>query len=157
MRMSSFTYVTWRAAHGENPIKSGTCGQSNLWRAHSPSFLSLHLRHSSFSNPSLALPTSQLILQLFRCFTYITTHSPILLSLPLRHRIFTYVTWRASHYLNPTEKGVALSPCHSADPHVVAMDLDSCCGSYKYLNPICFKVSTNKFVYINFFLMSHFI
>ena len=27
---------------------------------------------SSFSNPSLALPTSQLILQPFRCFTYVT-------------------------------------------------------------------------------------
>ena len=60
--------------------------------AHSPSFLSLHLRHSSFCNHSLALPTSQLILQPFRCFTYVTAHSPTLLSL-LRHRIFTYVIW----------------------------------------------------------------
>ena len=66
-------------------------------RAHSPSFPSLHLRHSSFSNPSLALPTSQLILQPFRSFTYVTAHSPTLLSLLLRHRIFTYVTWRAAH------------------------------------------------------------
>ena len=31
--------------------------------AHSPSFPSLHLCHSSFSNPSIILPTSQLILQ----------------------------------------------------------------------------------------------
>ena len=60
-------------------------------------FLSLHLRHSSFSNPSVALPTSQLILQPFRCFTYVKAHSPILLSLVLSHRLFTYVTWRASH------------------------------------------------------------
>ena len=65
--------------------------------AHSPSFLSLHLRHSSFSNPSLALPTSQLILQPFHCFTYVTTHSPTLLLLLHHHRIFTYVTWRAAH------------------------------------------------------------
>ena len=36
---------------------------------HSPIFPSLHVRHSSFSNPSVALPTSQLILQTFRCFT----------------------------------------------------------------------------------------
>ena len=50
-------------------------------RAHSPSFQSLHLRHSSFSNPSLALLTSQLIPQPFRCFTYVTAHSPTLLSL----------------------------------------------------------------------------
>ena len=67
------------------------------WNAHSPSFPSLHLRHSSFSNLSLALPTSQLILQPFRRFTYVTAHSPTLLLLLLRHRIFTYVTWRAAH------------------------------------------------------------
>ena len=51
-------------------------------------FQSLHLRHSSFPKPSLALPTSQLILQPFRCFTYVTAHSPTLLSLLLRHSIF---------------------------------------------------------------------
>ena len=62
--------------------------------AHSPTFPSLHLRHSSFSNPSIALPTSQLILQPFRCFTYVTAHSATLLSLLLRHRLFT---WRAAH------------------------------------------------------------
>ena len=66
-------------------------------RAHSPTFPSLHLRHSSFPNPSVASPTSQLILQPFRCFTYVTAHSPTLLSLLLRHRLFTYVTWRAAH------------------------------------------------------------
>ena len=59
-------------------------------RAHSPIFTSLHLRHSSFTNPSVALPTPQLIAQPFRSFTYITAHSPTLLSLPLRHRLFTY-------------------------------------------------------------------
>ena len=77
--------------------------------ADSPSFSSLYLRHSSFSNPSVALPTSQLILQPFRCFTYVTAYSPTLLSLlqrhssfsnPLsllvRHRLFTYVTWQSS-------------------------------------------------------------
>ena len=75
--------------------------------AHSPSFPSLHLRNSSFSNPSLALPTSKLILQPFRCFTYVTAHSPTLLSLLLRHRIFTYVTWRAAHVVN-TNKDISL-------------------------------------------------
>ena len=43
---------------------------------HSPTLTSLHLRHSSFSNPSAALPTSQRILQPFRCFTYIIGTSP---------------------------------------------------------------------------------
>ena len=53
--------------------------------AHSPIFPSLHLCHSSFSNHSVALPTSQLILQPFRCFTYVTSHSPTLPSLYLSH------------------------------------------------------------------------
>ena len=54
-------------------------------------FTSLHLHHSSFSNPSVALPTSQLILILkaFRHFTYVTAHSPILPSLYLRHNSFS--------------------------------------------------------------------
>ena len=64
---------------------------------HYPTLPSLHLRHNSFSNPSLALPMSQLILQSFRCFTYVIVHSPTLLSLLLPHRIFTYVAWRAAH------------------------------------------------------------
>ena len=86
---SHFTYVT---AHSD-----------------SPSFLSLHLHHSSFSNPFLALPMSHLILQPFYSFTYITAHylslrrfnyvtahSTTLLSLQLCHRHFTYVTWRSA-------------------------------------------------------------
>ena len=44
--------------------------------AHSPTLLSLYLRHSSFSNPSVAPPTSQLILQLFFRFSYVTSSSP---------------------------------------------------------------------------------
>ena len=63
-------------------------------RAHSPTFPSLHLRHSLFSNPSVASPKSQFILQPFRYFTYVTAHSPTLLSLQLRHRLFT---WRSAH------------------------------------------------------------
>ena len=57
--------------------------------AHSTNFPSLHLRRSSFSNPSVALPTSQLILQPFRCFTYVTAHSPTFPSLHLRHSSFS--------------------------------------------------------------------
>ena len=51
-------------------------------RAHSPTFPSLHLHHSSFSNLSVTSPTSQLILQPFCCFTYVTAHFP---TLPLLH------------------------------------------------------------------------
>ena len=70
--------------------------QRNDWRmscdvgkAHSPIFPPLHLRHSSFSNPSVALPTSQIILQSFRCFTYVTAHSPIVPLLHVRHSSFS--------------------------------------------------------------------
>ena len=79
---------------------------------HSPTLASIHLRHSSFSNPSAALTTSQLILQPFRCFTYVistsptsqlilqpfrrfthfTAHSTAFPLLQLRHKHFTYVT-----------------------------------------------------------------
>ena len=51
----------------------------------SPTLLSLFLRHSSFSNPSVASPTSQFTLQPFFRFTYVTVHSPTLLSFLLRH------------------------------------------------------------------------
>ena len=74
-----------------------SCDVGEVIESDSLTFPSLHLRHSSFSNLSLALSTSQLILQPFRCFIYVTAHSPTLLSLLLRHRIFTYVTWRAAH------------------------------------------------------------
>ena len=76
LRHRLFTYVTWRAAHGNSSVNS-------------PTFPSLHLRHNSFYNPSIALPTSQLILQPFRRFTYITAHSPTLLLFHLRHSSFS--------------------------------------------------------------------
>ena len=47
--------------------------------AHSPTLLSLYLRHSSFLNPSVASPMSQLTPQPFRYFTYITAQSRTLL------------------------------------------------------------------------------
>ena len=83
--------------------------------AHSSTLPSLHLRRSSFSNPSFAFPTSQLIsntsvalptsqlilqpffrfsydtahFQHFRRFTYVTAHSPTLPSLYLCHSSFS--------------------------------------------------------------------
>ena len=79
---------------------------------HSPTLTSFQLRHSSLSNPSAASttsqvilepfrcftyvigtsPTSQLILQPFRRFTYVLAHSTALPVLHLRQRYFTYVT-----------------------------------------------------------------
>ena len=49
----------------------------------------LYLHQNSFSNPSVALPTSELILQPFRRFTYVRTHSPTFPSLYLRHSSFS--------------------------------------------------------------------
>ena len=46
-----------------------------LSSVHSPSFQSLHLCHNSFSNPSVASPTSQLILQPFFRYFYVTGFS----------------------------------------------------------------------------------
>ena len=43
--------------------------------AHSPTIPSLYLRHSLFSNPSAASPTSQLILHSFFRFSYVTGSS----------------------------------------------------------------------------------
>ena len=54
--------------------------------AHSPTF-------------SVTSPTSQLILQPFSRFTYVTAYSPTLPLLHLRHWLFTYVTWRVAHEL----------------------------------------------------------
>ena len=80
----------WRACDvGEAKEGDGECALTYVTRAHSPNFASLHLQHSSFSNPSAALTTSQLIFQPFRCFTYVTVHSQTLLSFLLRHKLFT--------------------------------------------------------------------
>ena len=57
---------------------------------------SLYLSHSSFSNPSVASPMSQLIFLPLRPFTYVKVHSRILLSLHLCHGHFTYVIWPAT-------------------------------------------------------------
>ena len=52
----------------------------------------------------VALPASQLILQSFRCFTYITVHSPTLLLLLLHHKLFTQFTCRAAHAYRSDER-----------------------------------------------------
>ena len=85
--------------------------------AHSPTFPSLNPCHSSFSNPSVAFPTSQLMHQPFRCFIYVTVHSPTLLSLLLCHRLFTYVTWRAAHATCTTISNFIKVPRHRNSSH----------------------------------------
>ena len=67
--------------------------ENEVWRryssTHSPTFPLLRLRHNSFSNPSVASPTSQLILQPFSRFAYVTAHFPSLPLLHLRHSSFS--------------------------------------------------------------------
>ena len=65
----------------------------------------------SFSNLSVTSPTSQLILQAFRRFTYVTAHSPIIPLLHLRHSSFSNPSFHfpTSHALHVNH--LASRPC----------------------------------------------
>ena len=58
--------------------------------AHSPTIPSLYLRLSSLSNPSVATPTSQLILQPFFRLSYVTGFSLTLPGEPPMHKTCVY-------------------------------------------------------------------
>ena len=92
--------------------------------AHSPTSPSLHLRQNSFSNPSVALPTSRIILQPFRCFIYVTVHSPNLLSLLLCHKLFTYFTWRAAHEFRQKPPEIPVLTCRGTWLSAAAQEVD---------------------------------
>ena len=71
---SSAHFPTFTSLHLRHSFLQPFCRFTYV-TAHSPTLPPLYLRHSSFSNPSSALPTSQLILQpLFR-FSYVTGSS----------------------------------------------------------------------------------
>ena len=80
--------------------------------AHSPTLPSVYLRHNSFSNPSVASPTSQLILQPFPRFTYVTVHSPTLLLLHLRHSSFSNPSFASPTSQDFHLRHLASRPCH---------------------------------------------
>ena len=112
LRHNSFSNPTVALPTSQLILQPPVASPTSQSSAHSPYFPSLHLRHNSLSNPSVALPTSssfsnlpcftyvtelcsfsipsvtsptsQLILQPFRRFTYVTAHSP-------NARCFTYV------------------------------------------------------------------
>ena len=71
-------------------LTHGYLGCFTYVTAHSLTLSLLHLRHSSYSNPSEASLTSQLILQPFRRFIYVTTHSPTLPPFHVPHKHFTW-------------------------------------------------------------------
>ena len=96
---------------------------SRMSTAHSLTFPSLHLRHSSFtlilqsfrrftyvtapsrsfSNLSVTSPTSQLILQPIRRFTFVTAHSP---TLPLLH--ICHSSFSNPSFASPTSQALHL-------------------------------------------------
>ena len=84
--MSSAMTITMSSAMNITMSSAMTITMSS---ARSPTFPSLHLSHCSFSNSSIVLPTSQLILQPFRRFTYVTAHSATIPLLHLRHSSFS--------------------------------------------------------------------
>ena len=125
---------------------------NNMSRAHSPTFPSLHLRYNSFSNPSVALPTSQLILQPFPCFTYVTVQSPTLPLFHLRHssvsnhsiasptsqvllilqpfRLFTYITTHSPTLPSLHPRHSSLSNPSVASPTSQLILQPFCCYTY---------------------------
>ena len=73
-----FSYVTssWLNSPGEPAeLIFQAFSHFTYVMAHSPTLSSLNLHHSSFSNLSVASPMSQLILQPFFCFSYVTSSS----------------------------------------------------------------------------------
>ena len=110
-RMSCGVGEATISLENEQSLFSNLSVTSSTSRLHFPTLPFLHLRNSSFSNPSFASPTSQalhlihlvssfsnlsvtsptsqLILQPFPRFTYVTTHSPTFPSLYLCHSSFS--------------------------------------------------------------------
>ena len=84
--------------------------------AHSPTIPSLQLHHNSFYNPSVALPTSQLILQPFCHFTYVIAHSPTLLCSFSNHSITSstsqLILQPFCHFINITAHSPTLLLLH---------------------------------------------
>ena len=78
--------------------------------AHSPILPSLYLGHNSFCNSSVASPTSQLILQPFFRFSYVTGSS---LTSPGEPPMHIYVSYKIfAKYCADTDKNKALIDCH---------------------------------------------
>ena len=119
-----------------------------LW---APTFPSLHLHHNSFSNPSIALRTSQLILQPFCCFTYKTDHSPILVASPTSQLILILQTFRHFTYVtthSPTLPSLHLCNSSFSNPSVALPT------SQPILQPLrC--LDTSQFILQPFFRLSY--
>ena len=113
----------------------------------------------SFSNLSITSPTSQLILQPFRCFTYITAHSSIIPLLHLCHSSFSNPS-----FASPTSQALHLLHLVSrqwffhAPSHQCNLLFIFCFSQEKQLSATeTIKYEINKymfkFIIFNFFLL----
>ena len=100
------------------------------WPLYSVLWKLLFILHeqSSFSKPSVASPTSQLILQPFPRFIYVTAHSPILPLLLLRHSSFSNPS-----FTSPTSqvfhlRHLASRPCHVVQLNSLPRSLSAWCA-----------------------------
>ena len=75
----------------------------------------------SFSKLSFASPMSQLILQPFPCFTYVTAHSPTLLLLHLCHSSFSNPSFASPTSQDFHLRHLASRPCHPRGPRFRAV------------------------------------
>ena len=76
------------------------------------------IQQSSFSNLSVTSPTSQLILQPFRRFTYVAAHSPTLPLLHLRHNSFYNPP-----FASPTSQALHLNHLASRPWHILVFNV----------------------------------
>ena len=97
-----FIYVT---AHSPNLPRHFTYVTTHL------TLLSLHLRHSSFSNPSVALPTSQFLLQPFFRFSYVTSSSLNWPGEPPKAKEIYRIIQKVAHKLKKIIEGKKYNNC----------------------------------------------
>ena len=110
-------------------------------RAHSPAFLSLHLRHNSFSNPSVTLPTSQLVLQRFHHSSTSELIFPTILSLYLCHNSFSNPSVSSQLTLEPFFRFSYVTGSSLMSPSDPSVPPNKICTSY---NPICCEVDVRR-------------
>ena len=116
--------------------------------AHYPTLPSLYLRHSSFSNTSVASPTSQLILQSFFRFSYVTGSSLTSLGEPPMGSIYHSLYYKAlCYYWNSITSikrlWIALSR-HFSYFHIYLFILNSKIAYIQLLNTIIYNYKEEK-------------
>ena len=85
--------------------------------AHSPTLPSLYLHHSSFSNRSVASPTSQLIPQSFFRFCYVTGFSLTSPGEPPMRKLPSFLKISCSNFTNIFQEGGKVAVVLLHDPH----------------------------------------